>query len=160
MPTKESLRDSICNNAAMRRAVRRLGQLYDDRIGESGLKATQITLLSHVELLNEPTLKELANELVMDLSALSHTLKPLVRDGLITIVPDKRDARAKRVTLTAGGRTKLEIGFRLWIDVHRRFEEVLGREQAEKLRATLDMIASPDFAEAFVELPAVTDASE
>ncbi len=111
-------------------------------LAATGLKATQLTLLSQVELMNEPTLKELANELVMDLSALSHTWKPLARDGLITIVPDKRDARAKRVTLTAGGRAKLEIGFRLWTDVHRRFEEVLGREQAEKLRATLDMIAS------------------
>ncbi len=39
--------------------------------------------------LSEPTLRTLANELVMDLSALSHTLKPLVRDGLIKIVPDE-----------------------------------------------------------------------
>src|SRR5262245_46803310 len=100
MSSKDALRTSICNNAALRRAARRLGQLYDDAIAESGLKATQGTLLFHVQVLGEPTLKALADELVMDLSALSHTLKPLVRDGLIKIVPDEKDARAKRVTFT------------------------------------------------------------
>jgi DNA-binding MarR family transcriptional regulator len=149
MTSKESLRASICNNAALRRAARRLGQLYDDALAESGLKATQGTLLAHVQILNEPTLKALADELVMDLSALSHTLKPLARDGLIRIVPDAKDARAKRVTLTPAGRAKLEVILRLWTDAHARFEKMLGPERAEKLRATLDVIASPDFAKAF-----------
>jgi DNA-binding MarR family transcriptional regulator len=160
MSPQDSLRDSICNNAALRRATRRLGQLYDDRLAGAGLKATQTTLLSQVHILNEPTLKELANELVMDLSALSHTLKPLVRDGLVKIVPDKRDARAKRVTLTPAGRAKLEVVMELWTEVHKRFEEVLGPEQAQKLRATLDLIASPDFAEAFGEGRPVAEPSE
>jgi DNA-binding MarR family transcriptional regulator len=151
MPTKDALRTSICNNAALRRAARRLGQLYDDALAESGLKATQGTLLIHVQLLSEPTLKALADELVMDLSALSHTLKPLIRDGLIKIVPDKKDARAKRITLTPAGRDKLELNLKLWSEAHARFEKMLGPERAEQLRATLDVIASPDFARAFAD---------
>jgi DNA-binding MarR family transcriptional regulator len=149
MSSKDALRASICNNAALRRAARRLGQLYDDALAGSGLKATQATLLAHVQSLGEPTLKTLADELVMDLSALSHTLKPLVRDGLIKIVPDEKDARAKRVTFTAQGRAKMEEIIRLWTQAHARFENVLGPERAEKLRATLDVIASADFAKAF-----------
>jgi DNA-binding MarR family transcriptional regulator len=149
MPSKDALRTSICNNAALRRAARRLGQLYDDALADSGLKATQGTLLVHVQILGEPTLRALADELVMDLSALSHTLKPLVRDGLIKIVPDEKDARAKRVTLTAAGRGKLELTLKLWTEAHARFEKVLGPERASKLRDTLDVIASPDFAKAF-----------
>ena len=37
-----------CNNAAIRQAARMLGQLYDDALAPSGLRATQHTLLKTV----------------------------------------------------------------------------------------------------------------
>ncbi len=37
-----------CTNTALRRATRRLGQLYDDAIGPLGLKATQFGLLAAI----------------------------------------------------------------------------------------------------------------
>ena len=52
--------------------------------------------------MNEPTLRELAEAIVMDLSALGHTLKPLIRDGYVALVPDKNDGRVKHATLTKG----------------------------------------------------------
>ena len=50
-----------------------------------------------------PTLRDLANDIVMDLSALGHTLKPLIRDGYVALVPDKEDGRLKHATLTNAG---------------------------------------------------------
>jgi DNA-binding MarR family transcriptional regulator len=141
--------DSVCSNGAMRRATRRLGQLYDDAIAPSGLKATQLALLNQIKRLDEPTLRVLADDLVMDLSALGHTLKPLVRDGLVELVADVTDRRAKRVTLTAAGVAKLRMGLRLWRTANGRFERVFGAENAAQLRNALDWIASPEFADTF-----------
>ena len=36
-----------CNNAAIRQTARMLGQLYDDALAPSGLRATQHTLLKN-----------------------------------------------------------------------------------------------------------------
>jgi DNA-binding MarR family transcriptional regulator len=141
--------DSVCSNGAMRRAARRLGQLYDDVIAASGLKATQLGLLFEIKRLDEPTLRALADHLVMDLSALGHTLKPLVRDGLVELVADATDRRAKRVTLTAAGLAKLRLGLRLWRTANGRFERAFGADNAAQLRNALDWIASPEFAETF-----------
>jgi DNA-binding MarR family transcriptional regulator len=141
--------DSVCSNGAVRRAARRLGQLYDDVIAASGLKATQLALLNQIKRLDEPTLRVLAEDLVMDLSALGHTLKPLVRDGLVELAADATDRRAKRVTLTAAGLAKLRMGLRLWRTANGRFERVFGAENAAQLRNAMDWIASPEFADTF-----------
>ena len=92
-----------CNNAMLRRASRMLGQLYDDELAPSGLRATQHGLLAQIHIMHEPTLRDLAAEIVMDLSALGHSLKPLIRDGYVALVPDEKDGRVKHVTLTKAG---------------------------------------------------------
>ena len=99
---------SPCNNAMLRRASRMLGQVYDEELAASGLRTTQHSLLAQINKMNGPTLRALATELVMDLSALGHTLKPLIRDRYIILVPDKDDRRVKHVTLTKSGKSKLK----------------------------------------------------
>jgi DNA-binding MarR family transcriptional regulator len=47
---------------------------------------------------------EIAGALIMDLSALGHTLKPLIRDGYVETVADKDD---HRIRLTKAGEKKL-----------------------------------------------------
>jgi len=137
--------ESLCTNAAMRRATRRLGQLYDDTLEPAGLKATQLGLMSTIDRMQGPTMRALADYLVMDLSALGHTLKPLIRDGYVALTPHEKDKRAKVVTLTAHGKVKLEQGLSLWQTAHARFEQLLGAGQARELRRMLDWVASSDF---------------
>ena len=151
MPSDDVLSRSACTYAALRRATRRLGQIYDEAVAASGLKSTQVTLLYQVRRLEQPTVRQLANELVMDLSALGHTLKPLERDGLLELHTDSRDRRAKRVHLTEAGSAKLDLALSLWQAVHRRSEEVLGVQKAAELRETLDWMASGGFAQRFTE---------
>ena len=139
----------VCSNSVLRKATRRLGQLFDDIIQPSGLKATQHGLLAHIKALNAPTIKELAADLVMDLSALGHTLKPLERDGFVALVRDERDRRAKRVTLTRVGEAKLDETTKLWRTAQERFETAFGQRKAEKLRKALSLLASEDFSVAF-----------
>jgi DNA-binding MarR family transcriptional regulator len=141
---------AACSNGVLRKATRRLGQLFDDVMEPSGLRATQFGLLSQIKELNAPTIKQLADDLVMDLSALGHTLKPLARDGYIVLTPDPRDRRAKRVTLTPAGAAKVAQTETLWRIAQTRFEAAFGLRKAEKLRKALSLLASEDFSEAFL----------
>jgi DNA-binding MarR family transcriptional regulator len=145
---------SRCNNATLRRTARRLGRFYDDALAPSGLKGTQFGLLFQISASSEPAMGTVAEALIMDLSALGHTLKPLVRDGYVETFPDKDDRRVKRVRLTPHGRAKLEEAIKLWSVAQQRFEEMVGAEQAAKLRATLDDVASLN-----LEMPAAAPSS-
>lgn len=136
---------TLCNNAVLRRATRKLGQFYDDVVAPSGLKATQQGLLYQIHIGDEPAMGAIAAVLVMDLSALGHTLKPLIRDGYVETFADKDDRRIKRVRLTPQGLIKLEEAMKLWRIAQQRFEDVVGKEQAAMLRAALDDIAALDF---------------
>ena len=138
-----------CSNTAIRRAARQLGQLYDDRMGESGLKGTQFSLLSQIAASGDPALKQLAEAMVMDLSALGHTLKPLIRDGYVELVPDEKDKRVKRVRLTDYGRETQRALLDNWRDAQSRFDNAFGKEQSTEIRKALAVLASPEFAKAF-----------
>jgi len=138
-----------CSNTAIRRAARQLGQLYDDCMEGTGLKGTQFSLLSQIAASGEPALKQLAEAMVMDLSALGHTLKPLIRDGYVELVPDAEDRRVKRARLTAFGKTTQRDLIANWRDAQSRFDNVFGREQSSDMRKALALISSPEFAAAF-----------
>jgi DNA-binding MarR family transcriptional regulator len=138
---------SACNNATLRRAARKLGQFYDDVQAPSGLKATQQGLLYQIHATGEPTMGEIASAMIMDLSALGHTLKPLIRDGYVETVADRQDRRVRRVRLTATGENKLAEAMKLWKVAQQRLEDRIGAEKAKRLRAALDEIAGLDLGE-------------
>ncbi|TWB34126.1 MarR family winged helix-turn-helix transcriptional regulator [Nitrospirillum viridazoti] len=144
-----------CTNTAVRRAARRLGQLYGDVTAPAGLMPTQHTLLTHLKLAaaaSDPaagTLQNLAAAMVMDLSALGHTLKPLIRDGYVELVPDAKDRRVKRARLTAAGEAKQAEGLALWHVAQSRFDALFGAEESAALRRALAIVASEEFAAAF-----------
>lgn len=145
-----------CNNTSLRRAARRLGSLYDAALEPLGLKATQLGLMAEIERVKangdqgqEPTLQELATNLAIQISALTHALRPLVRDGLIELQADERDKRAKRAVLTPEGIARLHAALAGWAEVNQRFEAVLGVEAAAALRAVADHVASDEFMSAF-----------
>lgn len=140
---------SPCNNAAIRQAARMLGQLYDNALAPSGLRGTQYTLLYVIQEMNAPTLREMADKMVMDLSALGRSLKPLERDGLVAIVADPDDGRAKRATLTKAGSKTLKRALELWRDAQDRFEKAFGAKRAEELRSVLESLSSREFRDAF-----------
>src|ERR1700760_827793 len=79
---------NLCNGTALRKATRRVSQLYDAIIAPSGLRSTQRSILIQIARAQSPTMSELAAAMVLDRSALAHNLKPLARDGLVAVVPD------------------------------------------------------------------------
>ena len=138
-----------CNGTALRKATRRLSQLYDDVIEPCGLRSTQRSILVHIARAGTPSISELAASLVLDRGALTHTLRPLERDGYVSVQNYPKDRRTRLVSLTPAGRDKLAESTRLWTDAQRRFETSYGAEAAAALRNCLDIIASDDFVQAF-----------
>lgn len=141
---------NICCHSAVKRASRRLGQLYDDVLAPSGLRITQFTLLTQINLCPGIPPKQLARSLVMDLSALGHTLQPLIRDGLIQTRPDPSDRRAKQLHLTKKGEVTREEASVLWRDAQRRVDEVFGEDEAAVMRRLMNRISSSEFEDGFL----------
>jgi DNA-binding MarR family transcriptional regulator len=144
---------SFCNNAMLRKAARRLGKLYDDALAPTGLRGTQFILLTQIGALDSPSMAELANSLLMDLSATRHSLGPLIRERLVRVKVDINDRRIKRVTLTATGVAKYAEAGKLWRQAQDRFETAFGAARAANLRQELGAVTSDAFEAAFSGKP-------
>lgn len=92
---------------------------------------------------------DLADSLIMDLSATRHSLEPLVRDRLVRLRVDEKDRRARRVTLTPAGIAKFKEAMQLWRKAQDRFERAFGSARASKLRSELSALSSDPFKEIF-----------
>jgi DNA-binding MarR family transcriptional regulator len=138
-----------CNSTALRKATRRVSQLYDAALAPSGLRSTQRSILMQIARAGKPTLGELAAALVLDRSALGHNLKPLERDGLVVIEIDPADRRSRLAGLTKKGENRLRQSAELWEAAQHRFERAFGVEKAKALRETLAVISSSEFETVF-----------
>jgi len=139
----------LCHATSLRKATRRISQLYDVALAPCGLRSTQRSILMHIAREQVPTMSELAAALVIDRSALAHNLKPLERDGFISVQVDPKDRRSRLVKLTAAGEAKLVESQALWEQAQQCYEQVMGTEQASDLRESLAMVASMDYLQTF-----------
>lgn len=139
----------VCNGAVLRKASRRVTQLYDAILAPCGINGGQRSVLVHIDRAGSPSMKQLAHMLVLDRTALAHNMKPLERDGYIVQTRDEVDGRSRRVSLTKLGRAKLVESTRLWRKAQRRFESTYGEERSRHLRTALAEIYSDRFAEVF-----------
>ncbi|WP_338696510.1 MarR family transcriptional regulator [Bradyrhizobium sp. 26S5] len=144
---------SRCNLTALRKATRRVSQLYDSILATSGLRGTQRAILVYVRRSGSPTMGELAAALVLDRTALNHNLKPLERDGLLTITVDNNDRRSRLVRLTKRGEARLDESQAAWREAQDRFETAFGAKQAADLRQALELVAALEFGERAADLP-------
>ena len=136
-----------CTCGSLRKASRRISQLYDAALAPVGIKSTQYSILAEVERgsLDGPlTMCELATAMVMDRSTLGHNLRPLERDDLLELRLALSDRRKRHVTLTKKGKSTLQRARRLWRTAEERFEKVFGKQHAAELRAVLLNIAGND----------------
>ncbi len=90
-------------------------------------------------------MQDLAERLAIQISAVTHALRPLVRDGLVEVRQDALDRRTKRGVLTPLGRARYQEALVLWDKANRRVEAVLGPASAATLRGLADKVASEEF---------------
>ena len=138
-----------CYCTALRKASRRMSQLYDSALASCDLKVTQRAILAQMKRSGDLSVGALAEALVMDSGGLAHTLKPLQRDGLIELKADPADRRSRIVMLTALGRRKLRDSDAAWAAAQAGFEAAIGRSKSSGLRTALQELISDQFSETF-----------
>ena len=116
-----------CTCFNLRKASRVVTQYFDEALKPSGLLITQFTLLAAVATANTGTINELAEVMVMDRTTLTRNLKPLAREGWITIDPGQ-DQRTRVVSLTATGKAVLAAAQPLWQQAQQHIVAALGQE--------------------------------
>ena len=128
-------RNCVCFN--LRKATRAVTQVYDDALRPTGLRATQHSLLTVLDLAGTVSITDLAELAVMDRTTLARNLDLLEQEGLVRIRSGKDDARVREVTLTPAAKKKLAAALPYWEKAQARMTEKLGKGRSEQLLSEL-----------------------
>ncbi len=140
----ETTAPTYCTCLALRRATRRVTQIYDAHMKPLGLRITQFAVLGQLAGAGSPSagpvvlsITALARRLGLDRSTLGRNVRPLIKAGLV-VMEGGADRRAHTLALTEAGRALLDKAVPLWRDAQRHVSEKLGRDKTRTLRAVLD----------------------
>jgi DNA-binding MarR family transcriptional regulator len=125
-----------CTCSRLRRAVRAVTQLYDEALGSIDLRVTQLSLLRTLQREGPMRIGELASRSLLDRTALSRNLEPMVERQLLTVVAGK-DARTRQVALTRKGVAAIAAAAPHWERAQKEVTHRIGRERLEALYAVL-----------------------
>lgn len=133
------IRDA-CLCLATQRAARQLARRFDRAFAPVGLTNGQFSLMMALNAPQAPTIGKLSDFLAMDRTTLTAALKSLERRGLVAVIADEKDKRARRLSLTAAGRDTLASAAPIWRETHAALEKELTQGEADVLRMSLSKI--------------------
>jgi DNA-binding MarR family transcriptional regulator len=136
-----SVPSPACACGRLRRATRALTQLYDDAMAPAGLRVTQFSLLRTLAAADRLRISDLAARQLLDRTALSRNLDPLVKQGLVDIVCGN-DARTREAAITRKGRSTLRSATPYWARAQKEVAARLGRDRLDALIAVLGELES------------------
>jgi len=134
--TTLQVRDT-CLCLHVQRAARALARRFDEALRPVGLTNGQFSLLMALNRPNPPKLGPVAQLLAMDRTTLTAALKPLERDGLVTIEADPHDRRSRLLRLTDKGHEVLAAAVPIWRDTHGLIEGGMRDLAPDELRGAL-----------------------
>lgn len=126
----------------MRRAARHVTQAYDRWLAPTGLRTTQFSLLNRLARDGPRSIQKLAQEMGMDRTTLGRNLRPLERDGYVSIGIDPEDRRGRALQITPLGEAKRQEARRYWEEAQTRFEQAYGQDSTQALHAALAAVAA------------------
>lgn len=124
----------------LRKAARRVSQIYDRHLEPTGLTITQFGVLAGLYTGGRQAIGPLADQLFMDPTTLTRNLQPLHRQGLVVIEPDRRDRRVRWVSLSDAGRHVFEGARPAWREAQNHIRKLVGDEETAQLHDTLDYV--------------------
>jgi len=130
-----------CLSLNLRKANRVMSQIYDHYLAECGIKGTQFAILRATTFLGQTTNKQLQEVLVLDQTTLSRNLKPLLRDGFIS-VQEGDDRRVKVLSLSRDGVKLFEQAKAQWQQAQIEVKAKLGEKNTALLHSLSTAIVS------------------
>jgi DNA-binding MarR family transcriptional regulator len=118
--------ESPCNLFYLRRAARAVSRQYSAVMKDSGLQATQFSVLFILNHSGSLSITELANKMGLDRTSMSRNLNPLQQQGLVSVA-DEGLNRTRAVTITASGKKVLIKVLPLWQQAQAKFIEYMGQ---------------------------------
>jgi DNA-binding MarR family transcriptional regulator len=128
-----------CACLKVRMAARAITRAYDGILRPVGLRATQLSVLVAVAMDGAISIAALADFLGMDRTTLTRNLRPLQKQGLISIGPEGW-RRSRNVEITKKGRSRLREALPLWERAQDALKEKLGYDAWANVRAGLDRL--------------------
>jgi DNA-binding MarR family transcriptional regulator len=125
-----------CSCAAVRGAARAVTRAYDEALRPMQLRLTQFSILHKVDKEGQLALSDLAERMVLDRTTMARNVKPLERDGWISVAIGT-DRRERLLTITPAGKEILERARPLWKAVTDRFNSDYGHDRVDALRASM-----------------------
>jgi DNA-binding MarR family transcriptional regulator len=122
-----------CFCLASRQAARKITRLYDQHMQESGIRATQFTILSQLMLRGEMPIGKMAGILGMERTTLTRNLAPLEQQGWISIRTGD-DPRARIIGITGQGRSVVRRSFPFWSKAQAHIGKLLGADGQAALK--------------------------
>lgn len=129
---------SPCTCFHLRRATRRVTQIYDHELAAVDLSLNQYSILRRTGQAPR-SLGSLAEALGMDRSTLSRNLKPLLQAGLLAETRGT-DARQRLLQSSASGRARLDAARPHWRRAQARIEQAYGSTAVARLHADLQAL--------------------
>ena len=134
MPNPDILGPCACFRS--RSVARAITGLYDQMLGDSGIKTSQLAILAAIRTHGAVSMQMLASELGVDPSTMTRTLSPMERDGFVASEQGE-DRRVRELALTPKGHRKLAEAGRLWAQAQDKLREKLGADRFERLLADM-----------------------
>ncbi|HWV83287.1 MAG TPA: MarR family winged helix-turn-helix transcriptional regulator [Hyphomicrobiaceae bacterium] len=122
----------------LRKAARRVSQIYDHHLEATGLTITQFGVLASLVSADRVAIGPLAEQLCMDPTTLTRNLQPLHRQGLVVIEPDRRDRRVRWVSLSDTGRQAFDAARPAWREAQSHIRKLVGDDETATLHDALD----------------------
>ncbi len=129
-------KSSQCTCVNLRRAARRLTDIYDTALEPCGINVSQYSLLKHVERMAPVNVSDLAREIRLDRTTLVRNLARLEKMHLII---DKAEpgTRDRSLRLTATGKKTATKAAGLWRQAQEQVEMYLGKRSMAQLTELL-----------------------
>lgn len=130
---------SPCTCLNLRRASKRLTDIYDQYLTSSMLSISQYSILRHIHYLAPVNVSDLSIELRLDRTTLVRSLKPLEEKKLVEDISED-GTRNRELQLTELGKRVYEEADLLWEKAQADLVEYLGKEDAEQFSRMLEKI--------------------
>ncbi len=133
------LMETACYCTSVRRATRKLTELYDAALEPVGINVAQFGLLRRLDrsCATPLSIQELAERSELERSTVARNVRVLEKHGFVELGGSTEDRRVSTILLSDKGLDALEQGDPLWQNAQHQVEEMLGQQTASKLRSVL-----------------------